>query len=378
MAAAHSIPDTSDEGRADRLTEAIRRAHDLMLATHAHLLELIAVFDREGLWETDGASSMGDWLAWTLGISARTGNDWARTARRVHDLPEISDAMAQGDLSYDQTRVLARFVPQEADGDWADEGPRHSVAELERIAAQQRPRTAQDSQEAHARRRLDVFWDHETGIADLDGRLPEDDAQTVTRALERVVESMIRDDPSCRREGYRALMADALVELAGTYIASDTDPDRATVLVQVPAGGLCGDDTQGAWLHDGPPISAETARRLACDSRYQTVAHDEHGTAIGVGRMQRSIPPAVSRIVRTRDITCRWPGCTRTRRLHVHHVIFWGHGGPTDTHNLACLCPRHHRLVHEGHYRMSGNANEALTFTKPDNRAIGQTRPPPR
>lgn len=30
----------------------------------------------------------------------------------------------------------------------------------------------------------------------------------------------------------------------------------------------------------------------------------------------------------------------------MHHVVWWRHGGPTHTGNLALLCNRHHRLIH--------------------------------
>jgi hypothetical protein len=54
--------------------------------------------------------------------------------------------------------------------------------------------------------------------------------------------------------------------------------------------------------------------------------------------------------------------------LHVHHVIHWdpddGNGG-TDTWNLACVCPRHHRLHHQGRLGIVGDADDphALVFT---------------
>ena len=62
------------------------------------------------------------------------------------------------------------------------------------------------------------------------------------------------------------------------------------------------------------------------------------------------------------------PGCTADQFLHVHHVIHWDPddgAGPTDTWNLACLCPRHHRLHHRGRLGISGNADDphGLVFT---------------
>jgi hypothetical protein len=43
---------------------------------------------------------------------------------------------------------------------------------------------------------------------------------------------------------------------------------------------------------------------------------------------------------------CRFPGCTRHRRLHAHHVRYWADGGATDLDNLVLVCARHHTLIH--------------------------------
>jgi hypothetical protein len=55
--------------------------------------------------------------------------------------------------------------------------------------------------------------------------------------------------------------------------------------------------------------------------------------------------PATRRFLRTRDRTCRHPGCgNRAEWADLDHVIPHGRGGPTDCDNLCCLCRRHHRL----------------------------------
>jgi hypothetical protein len=52
----------------------------------------------------------------------------------------------------------------------------------------------------------------------------------------------------------------------------------------------------------------------------------------------------------------------------------WEHGGPTDMDNLMLLCPRHHRLFHEGDYTIDVHGDAKFTFRTPDGRAI---EPPP-
>jgi hypothetical protein len=78
--------------------------------------------------------------------------------------------------------------------------------------------------------------------------------------------------------------------------------------------------------------------------------HDADGRVVEVGARTRTIPPALRRALQHRDKTCRFPGCN-VRIAEGHHVRHWAHGGPTKLSNLALLCRRHHRAVHEEGYR---------------------------
>jgi hypothetical protein len=168
---------------------------------------------------------------------------------------------------------------------------------------------------------------------------------------------------------FQSRCADALVELAAAHIADDADPDRATIVVHVGADTLL-DGAGVGEIEDGPAISVETARRLACDARLQVVVDGPDGRPIGVGRVTRRTPPWLERMVRHRDQGCRFPGCGRRRWLHSHHVAAWyKDGGPTDLVNLVALCSYHHCLVHEGGWRIEGAPEGVLSFVRPDGRA---------
>src|SRR5207249_847113 len=58
-----------------------------------------------------------------------------------------------------------------------------------------------------------------------------------------------------------------------------------------------------------------------------------------------------------------------------HHRVHWADGGPTDMGNLVSLCPAHHRLVHEGGWRIEGDPNGELIFIRLDGRRLS-TGPP--
>ena len=129
-------------------------------------------------------------------------------------------------------------------------------------------------------------------------------------------------------------------------------------------------------LDGGPSLDLEALRRQACDCRIELNAHGPDGALVGVGRATRTVPAWMCRALRRRDGGCRFPGCERRRWVQAHHLVHWADGGRTDMGNLALICPFHHRLVHEGGWRIDGNPNAALTFVRPDRRPLS-TRPPP-
>ena len=122
---------------------------------------------------------------------------------------------------------------------------------------------------------------------------------------------------------------------------------------------------EGGGIH----VSAETARRLACDAATVTMQHGARGEILDVGRRTRTISPALRRALASRDGQCRFPGC-RNRRCDVHHLRHWADGGTTALDNLLLLCRRYHRSVREEGYRVTLNAAGEATFVRPDGRPL--------
>ena len=110
-------------------------------------------------------------------------------------------------------------------------------------------------------------------------------------------------------------------------------------------------------------VSAETSRRLACDSGVVQWLEAADGTTLDVGRRTRSIPPALRRALERRDQGCRFPGCTSKRFVDAHHIRHWADGGETRLDNLVLLCRHHHRLVHEGGYAVRMDSGSEPIFT---------------
>jgi 5-methylcytosine-specific restriction endonuclease McrA len=122
-------------------------------------------------------------------------------------------------------------------------------------------------------------------------------------------------------------------------------------------------------LEDGTHVSADTARRLACEASRVVMRHDADGRVVEVGARTRTIPPALRRALQHRDHGCRFPGCD-VRFGQGHHIRHWAQGGPTTLSNLALLCRRHHRAVHEEGFQVERQPDGELCFRRPDGRLV--------
>jgi hypothetical protein len=173
--------------------------------------------------------------------------------------------------------------------------------------------------------------------------------------------------------------ADALALLAETALHHGLDPgtpgEHYQVVVHVDAQVLADPEQPGqSVLEGGTHVSAETSQRLACDASRVVMRHDGEGRLLEIGARTRTIPPALRRALHHRDQGCRFPGCG-IRFTQGHHLRHWAHGGPTTLSNLALLCRRHHRAVHEEGYQVARGPDGALQFRRPDGRPLPEVPP---
>jgi 5-methylcytosine-specific restriction endonuclease McrA len=175
--------------------------------------------------------------------------------------------------------------------------------------------------------------------------------------------------------------ADALALLAETALHHGIDPgtpgERYQVVVHVDAEVLADPAALGqSVLEGGTHVSAETSRRLGCDASRVVMRHDSDGRVTEIGARTRTIPPAIRRALHHRDHGCRFPGCGLPFG-QGHHIRHWAQGGPTTLSNLAMLCRRHHRAVHEEGYQVERQPDGELRFRRPDGRSLPDVPPPP-
>jgi hypothetical protein len=128
-------------------------------------------------------------------------------------------------------------------------------------------------------------------------------------------------------------------------------------------------------LEGGGRVPAGTSQRLACDASRVVMRHDAEGRVVEVGARTRTIPPALRRALQHRDQGCRFPGCG-VRVGQGHHIRHWAQGGPTTLSNLALLCSRHHRAVHEEGFQVERQPDGELRFRWADGRSMPDVPPP--
>src|SRR5262245_58244603 len=242
----------------------------------------------------------------------------------------------------------------------------------------------EESSRRHRHRALHVYLDGD-GMVVIRGRLEPEAGAVVMQALAAAREALYqkaKDVP----EGTSVVdglpevptmeqqQADALALVAETALHRGMDPGvpggRYQVVVHVDAAVLADAEAPGhSVLDGGARVPAGTSQRLACDASRVVMRHDADGRITEVGARTRTNPPALRRALQHRDEGCRFPGCGLPFG-QGHHIRHWAHGGPTKLSNLAMLCRRHHRAVHEEGFQVERDANGELCFRRPDGQPL--------
>ena len=375
----------------DRLGDEIAELSAHLEAATARLLDLIRVFDARGGWG-NGFRSCAHWLCWRIGLDLGAAREKVRVARALGTLPLLAQALARGELSYAKVRALTRVATPETEARLLGVGRAGTASHVERIVrgwrCVDRIAEARETKRRHASRALRIHQDDD-GTVVLQGRLDPEVGALLMRALAAAREKLYQRsrgeaprlaDPIADRPTMAQQQADALALLAEAALDHGLDPgapgERYQVVVHVDATALADPEQPGqSVLEDGPRVSAETSRRLACDASRVVMRHDEDGRTVEVGARTRTIPPALRRALHHRDQGCRFPGCGLPFG-QGHHVRHWAQGGPTTLSNLAMLCRRHHRAVHEEGYQVDRQHDGALRFRRPDGRPLPEVPPP--
>lgn len=378
-----------------------------VLAAHLHagehrLLVRLAEYDRRRGWELGGHRSCAHWLAFRTGIDLGAARERVRAARALTGLPATSAAMGRGELSFSAVRALTRVATPENEEDLLELARGCTAATIERIVRGWRLGRREDEvareRARHESRELSVFPDAD-GMLVVRGRLAPEVGALLMRAIEAAADALYRERGPCGSPGGVSAeawhleaarrRADALALVAERALAagfggdgtsgtplSGTRAARYQVVLHVDADTLARDGGLGrSELEDGTRVSAETSRRVACDASLVPVRRGRDGSVLDVGRRSRTVPPALRCALEARDRGCRFPGCG-LRYTDAHHVRHWADGGETSLGNLVLLCAHHHRLVHEGGWKLEWWAGGRPAFVDPRGQMHVGGRPP--
>ncbi len=413
----------SDEQVADEIATWAGR----VAAGEARLMALIAEYDRRNGWATLGFLSLAHWLSCRLGWAPRAAQERARTARALSTLPDISAAMCRGELSYSQVRAMTRVATPEDEQTWIDLARVMTGAQLERTVrgVRRARKPAEDKTDpgyAGWKMRSTVRYDDD-GTMSVTVKLPAEQGAILLAAIDAAREEIDRErsaaqdedadadadaERSAERDGaqddgaersaersspqerrplgdqdsdptVRASIAEGMVRIAQTALATTIKgkPDAARRARQRLTAQV---DPISGWARsaDGeilPPNAAPTLDELKTHVR-PLIAADL--TKFDLGRSSRTLSDPLRALLGQLDgERCRFPGCTRTHRLHGHHVEYWSAGGPTDLANLVLVCSRHHTLIHQLDFQLTLHPDRTLTVKTADGVPVIQHTAPP-
>jgi hypothetical protein len=393
----------------DELDAAICRLARQMNAQTYRLLVLIRDFDDRFGWAKWTFPNCALWLSWRCGLSHSAAREKVRTAHALRLMPLIAAAFAEGRLSYSKVRALTRVAGAHDEDLLLEYALQATAAEVEQRCRQirnARPESAATALRKWQRRSLTLWHNEARGLTTISVEVPVEEGELIAQALARAVAAgeaargiefaeprdAVRDalrhpeEPSSSRsDGWRAQQADALVAIAKAYLsgseirkagalrageaseageASRPVADHYQVVVHVDDSALRG----GAGRSDLP---IDTVKRLTCDGSVVRIVEDEHGTPLDVGRKRRTVSTPLRRALWSRDRGCTFPGCQSHKRyVEAHHIRHWANGGSTNLENTTLLCSHHHKLLHEGRFRIRRDESGALRFHRADGRVI--------
>ena len=363
------------------LTDSAGQLAAALSATHAALLEILAVIDERQLWRADGCASLQDWVSFRFGVARKTAHEWTDAARALSELPHLADAFSSGELSWDKTKAVGALASPESDAALVAEAKVTDVTQLDRAARKARAVSLQEADERHKVRFFKLRRSIAMGGVRMSGFVPDVDGETLMKAVARLADDVPKDPETGLYPSFDQRCADALVDLASGYLSSEQPRhgERAMVVTHIDLRGAPGEVTdletrsgmtlapETAETRSGMTVAVETAERLMCDAVVEEVV--EHDGGSKVGPKHRFPPLPMRRQLLNRDIMCRFPGCSRIRLLHAHHIIRWP-DGRTEPDELIMLCRIHHRLMHEGKWSIRGNPEGAVEFVKPDGEVL--------
>ncbi|MBK7540024.1 MAG: DUF222 domain-containing protein [Myxococcales bacterium] len=416
------------------------QAVHLDAAMHRLLADL-RTFDAAGGWYRQGFGTCAHWLSWRVGWDLGTAREHLRVARALHTLPQVSEALSAGQISYSKTRAITRVATAATEAVLLGYAQHCTASQLETVCRKVGVLGADAASKATRPHDSERYVAHTTtasGMVCVKACLRPDEAALLLQVLQQAAVDCTRQPAEASAETSAASAetfeasaetkspsttarrpynrADGLMSLVQSYArGGSVERSPVELIVTVPAALLqqtaattssatstadsandissttdvalapASFSDRGASLpvaltvESDLALSPQATRRLACDCGLvvATTTTTTNAEPLSVGRKTRTIPAALKRALLLRDRTCRFPGCDHRLFLEGHHLQHWADGGETSLPNLALLCSLHHAYVHERGYRITQSPTGALAFEDPQGRAVVPLPPRP-
>ena len=323
---------------------------------------------------------------------------WCRTPRRsTHRLPQVAALLAEGRTDWRTVRLIISRTDLITDdeliaqldqslaariGNWHGWSRQRIVNAVDAAVRATDPDAARERRETAEDDRHIGITALDNGMAEIYGNVAAAAATAFDRRLSQLAKQVCPADPRTMDQR-RADALDALTQgrrlacacgqpdcpTRAEVDATERDPGGARVVINVVASEqtVCGGSDAPGYLEGYGVIDAEQVRRLA-DAASVLIANP---LTSPVEALRYQPSAALERAVRCRDLTCRFPGCSRPAVVcDIDHTIPFNHqdpaaGGRTVLGNLKCLCRQHHRLKTFGGWRDTQLADGTVIWTSP-------------
>jgi hypothetical protein len=304
-------------------------------------------------------------VAAVLKCSTVMGSSYLRYAVALRDrLPQVGKAFQAGEIDYRAFQTIVFRTDLITDAEVLAQVDTRLAVRLSRCASLTRGRLAAEvdrvvarvdrdavrrAKEALGDRFVDVVID-EKGIAFVTGTVVATAGRALDLRLDELAKTVCDADPRSREQrradalGALAAGVDRLVCGCGsTACNAAARASKSNVLIHVVAEQATVDGSGGA---PGLVLGAEGLITAEMVAELAKTAHLRPLIPPADVPEPRYIPSArLADFVRSRDVTCRAPGCDHPAfDCDLDHTIAYHAGGWTHASNLKALCRKHHLL----------------------------------
>ena len=281
------------------------------------------------------------------------------TAVELEELPKTSEGLRDGEIPYENARILAK-ASQEGELDETELiGPAKTQSPDKfagTVRKHQQQRSADDGvsrlEHQRSQRFAKIKTDRTDGMTVLYGRFDPITGALLETALSQKMDELWREEDPRARCSPGQRMADALA-----HLVTREETDQTTGKVRGPRLLLIADydvvsmELRNGRLGDGTPIPVEKIRDLACQSDILPAIFKGISQPLDLGRSRRTASPAQRIALVARDKAC--VGCgANANWCQSHHIIPWAVHGSTDIDDMCLLCSRCHHKVHDDRWQV--------------------------